>query len=47
MEAHPKVRDTYGHEYYAGHAEDTATVLDTHASVSVPYGNLPPRAEDE
>ena len=39
-EAHPKVGDPYRQEYYAGHAEDMATVLDTHTSVSVPYGTF-------
>ena len=40
MEAHPEVGDTYTQEHYSGHAEDMATVLDTHASVSVPYGTF-------
>ena len=37
MEAHPKVGDVYRQEYYAGHAEDVARVLDRDASISVPY----------
>jgi hypothetical protein len=40
MEAHSKVGDTYRQEFYPGHAEDTATVLSTHASISVPYGSF-------
>jgi hypothetical protein len=40
MEAHPKVGDTYTQEYYPGHAEDMAWVVDTNASVSVPYGTF-------
>ena len=40
MEAGPVVGDKYRQEYYAGHAEDMAKVLDTNASVSVPYGTF-------
>jgi len=40
MEAHPKVGDVYRQEYYPGHAEDMAEVLDTNTSVSVPYGSF-------
>jgi hypothetical protein len=40
MDAHPKVGDTYRQELHAGHAENLAFVLDTHASVSVPYGTF-------
>jgi hypothetical protein len=40
MEAHPKVGDTYRQEYYKGHAEDVGRVLDTNASVSVPFGSF-------
>jgi hypothetical protein len=38
MEASPQVGDVYRQEYYAGHAEDMAKVIDTNASVTVPYG---------
>jgi hypothetical protein len=38
MEANPQVGDVYRQEYYAGHAEDTAKVIDTDASVTVAYG---------
>jgi hypothetical protein len=40
MEATPTVPDGYRQEYYAGHAEDTAWVLETGMTVSVPYGTL-------
>ena len=39
MEAVPKVGDSYRQEYYAGKAEDTATVTDVNASISVPNGS--------
>jgi len=40
MEAHSNLGDTYRQEFYPGHAEDTATVVDTNASISVPYGSF-------
>jgi hypothetical protein len=40
MEAKPSVGDVYRQEYYAGHAEDMASILKTNASVSVLYGNF-------
>jgi hypothetical protein len=40
MEAHPQVGDVYRQEYYAGHAEDMAEVIDLDASVTVPYGSF-------
>jgi hypothetical protein len=40
MEAHPKEGDVYRQEYYKGHAEDVARILETRASVSVPYGHF-------
>lgn len=40
MEAHPRVGDRYRQEYYPGHAEDMAQILDTNLSVSVPYGSF-------
>jgi len=40
MEAHSKVGDAYRQEFYPGHAEDMAQVLDTHATVTVPYGTF-------
>jgi hypothetical protein len=40
MEGDPHVGDTYRQEFYAGHAEDMAQVLDTDASVTVPYGSF-------
>jgi hypothetical protein len=40
MEASPTPPDAYRQEYYAGHAEDTAWVLQTGMHVDVPYGSL-------
>ena len=40
MEAHSKVGDVYRQEYYPGHAEDVARVLDRHASITVPFGSF-------
>jgi hypothetical protein len=40
MEAHSKVGDLYRQEFLQGSAEDMAQVLDTHATVSVPYGTF-------
>jgi hypothetical protein len=40
MEAEPQVGDVYRQEYYAGHAEDMADVIDVDASATVPYGNF-------
>jgi hypothetical protein len=40
MEAHPKVGDTYAQEHLPGTAMDMAVVMDTHATVSVPYGSF-------
>jgi hypothetical protein len=40
MEADPTPPDAYRQEYYAGHAEDTAWVLETGVHVDVPYGPL-------
>jgi hypothetical protein len=40
MEANPQVPDAYRQECYASHAEDTAWVVATSGSVSVPYGKL-------
>jgi hypothetical protein len=37
MEAKPSVGDAYRQEYYKGHAEDMASILSNHSSVSVPY----------
>lgn len=37
MEADPKVGDTYREEYYAGEAEDQATVLSVTKVVTIPY----------
>jgi hypothetical protein len=39
MEASPKVGDTYRQEYYAGEAEDMATVLNVNDSTTVPAGS--------
>lgn len=38
MEAQPQVGDVYRQEYYAGHAEDMAKVIQTDAAVTVPFG---------
>jgi hypothetical protein len=40
MEGDPHVGDTYRQEYFAGHAEDMAQVLNTDAAVTVPYGSF-------
>jgi hypothetical protein len=40
MEATPTPPDAYRQEYYAGHAEDTAWVLQTGMRITVPYGTL-------
>ena len=40
MRADPKVGDTYQQEYYAGHAEDMAEVLNLNASVDIDYGSF-------
>jgi hypothetical protein len=39
MKASPKVGDIYKQEYYKGHAEDTAEVLDLTGQATVPYGS--------
>jgi len=38
MEADPQIPDAYRQECYAGQAEDTAWVVKTNGSVTVPYG---------
>src|SRR5262245_9956349 len=40
MEANPQIPDAYRQECYAGHAEDTAWVVATSGSVTVPYGTV-------
>jgi len=40
MEADPQIPDAYRQECYAGHAEDTAWVVATGGTVSVPYGKV-------
>ena len=40
MEANPQIPDAYRQECYAGQAEDTAWVVGTSGSVSVPYGKV-------
>src|SRR3954447_2096103 len=40
MPAHPRVGDAYRQEFYAGHAEDFAKILDLKAPVSVPFGSF-------
>lgn len=40
MEANPQIPDAYRQECYAGQAEDTAWVVATSGSVSVPYGKV-------
>jgi hypothetical protein len=40
MEADPQIPDAYRQECYAGQAEDTAWVVKTNGSVTVPYGKL-------
>ena len=39
MEADPQLGDVYRQEYYAGNAEDMAKVIDTDASLTVPFGS--------
>jgi hypothetical protein len=40
MPAHPKVTDAYRQEFFKGHAEDQAWIVQAHATVTVPYGRL-------
>jgi hypothetical protein len=40
MEAHPQVPDAYRQEYLKGQAEDTAWIVGTGGSVTVPYGKV-------
>jgi hypothetical protein len=40
MEANPRVNDTYRQEYYEGHAEDMARVLNATETVTVRYGSF-------
>ena len=40
MEANPQIPDAYRQECYAGQAEDTAWVVATNGTVSVPYGKV-------
>jgi hypothetical protein len=40
MEANPQIPDAYRQECYAGQAEDTAWVVATDGSVTVPYGKV-------
>jgi hypothetical protein len=40
MEAKPQPPDAYRQEFYAGHAEDTAWILQRGGSIAVPYGKL-------
>jgi hypothetical protein len=40
MEAHPRVPDAYRQEFLAGEAEDTAWVVATDGSMTVPYGRV-------
>jgi hypothetical protein len=40
MEAHPQIPDAYRQECLAGEAEDTAWVVGTSGSVTVPYGTM-------
>jgi len=40
MEANPQIPDAYRQECYAGQAEDTAWVVATTGSVTVPYGKV-------
>jgi hypothetical protein len=40
MEADPQIPDAYRQECYAGQAEDTAWVVATSGSVTVPYGKV-------
>ncbi len=40
MPAHPKPTDAYRQEFYSGHAEDQAWIVQRHASVTTPYGRF-------
>jgi hypothetical protein len=40
MPADPRPTDAYRQEFYRGHAEDQAWVVQRHSSVTVPYGKL-------
>jgi len=40
MEANPQIPDSYRQECYTGQAEDTAWVVGTSGSVTVPYGKV-------
>lgn len=40
MPADPRPTDAYRQEYFAGHAEDQAWIVQRHAVVTVPYGHL-------
>jgi hypothetical protein len=40
MPAHPKATDAYRQEFFKGHAEDQAWIVQAHATVTVPYGTL-------
>jgi hypothetical protein len=40
LPAHPKQGMSYREEYYAGHAEDAAEVLDVASQVQVPFGRF-------
>ena len=40
MEAHPKIPDAYRQEYLKGQAEDTAWIVGTGGSATVPYGTV-------
>jgi hypothetical protein len=40
MPADPRPTDAYRQEFYRGHAEDQAWIVQRHASIVVPYGTL-------
>ena len=40
MPANPKPTDAYRQEFYGGHAEDQAWIVQRHAKTSVPYGRV-------
>jgi hypothetical protein len=40
MEAHPKIPDAYRQEYLKGQAEDTAWIVGTGGSATIPYGTV-------
>jgi hypothetical protein len=40
MEAHPQIPDAYRQEYLKGQAEDTAWIVGTGGSATVPYGTV-------